>query len=80
MTRTEAMKAKCRDCMADYADGRRDCENPACALYHWMPYRAGRRSEPKPERSAAQQAASLALAARMRSERQKQGVLAKSQS
>ena len=35
----KAIKAKCKDCMADYQDGRLDCEIPSCSLYHWMSYR-----------------------------------------
>jgi len=38
-SRMKAMKAKCRDCCADYADGRKDCGVRKCALYYWMPYR-----------------------------------------
>lgn len=34
----KAIKAKCRNCMADHADGRRDCGIPSCSLYWWMPY------------------------------------------
>lgn len=34
-----AMKAKCADCMGNYADGRVDCEIQGCPLYSWMPYR-----------------------------------------
>lgn len=55
--------------MGGYRDGRRDCEIPACALYHWMPYRAGRKDEPRPERSPAQLAADEKAAARLRSMR-----------
>jgi hypothetical protein len=36
----KAIKAKCRNCMADYVDGRHDCEIPGCSLYWWMPYGA----------------------------------------
>jgi hypothetical protein len=31
----------CKDCMGDYLDFKpndRDCKNPKCALYEWMPY------------------------------------------
>ena len=38
-SRTRAMKLKCKDCMHQFADGRRDCEVQTCSLYHWMPYR-----------------------------------------
>lgn len=33
-----AIKAKCKDCMCDYVDGRLDCEIPGCSHYYWMPY------------------------------------------
>jgi hypothetical protein len=39
----KAVKAKCRDCMGNFKDGRKDCRVRACSLYHWMPYR---KSEP----------------------------------
>ena len=67
MTRAEAMRAKCKECRCGYADGRVDCEISHCALYPWMPYRAGRKDEPKPARSPAQQAADAKLAAMGRS-------------
>ena len=38
-SRALAMKQKCKDCMGNYRDGRRDCEVPTCPLYGWMPYR-----------------------------------------
>jgi hypothetical protein len=31
----------CKDCMGDYLDFKpndRDCKNPKCPLYEWMPY------------------------------------------
>jgi hypothetical protein len=37
--RAEAMKAKCRDCMCDYTDGRKECGIRTCPLYPWTPYR-----------------------------------------
>lgn len=34
-----AILAKCHDCMGCYDDpGNRDCRNPKCPLYFWMPY------------------------------------------
>ena len=33
-----AIKEKCKECMADYVDGKRDCQIFECALYAWMPY------------------------------------------
>jgi hypothetical protein len=38
-TRALAMAAKCHECMGSYDDGIRDCENPGCPLYTWMPRR-----------------------------------------
>ena len=39
LTRDQAIKAKCCDCMGYYIDGRMDCEVPDCPLYPFMPYR-----------------------------------------
>jgi hypothetical protein len=34
-----AILAKCHNCMGHYDDsGNRDCRNPKCSLYFWMPY------------------------------------------
>lgn len=34
-----AILAKCHNCMGFYDDpGSRDCRNPKCSLYFWMPY------------------------------------------
>lgn len=38
LTPTQAIVGKCADCMADYVDGRIDCNSPECPLYPWMPY------------------------------------------
>ena len=38
--KTAAIRAKCGDCMANYADGRVDCIIPECLLYPFMPYTA----------------------------------------
>jgi len=38
-SRKQAMLALCHECMAFYADGKRDCQVPSCPLYWWMPYR-----------------------------------------
>lgn len=35
---TEAIRAKCYDCMVGYADGMVDCMTPECSLYPFMPY------------------------------------------
>lgn len=34
----QLIRAKCKDCMCDYVDGRRDCEVETCPLYSAMPY------------------------------------------
>lgn len=39
----EACKAKCFDCTANFADGRRNCEINDCPLYLRMPYKRGAR-------------------------------------
>ena len=39
LTRSQAIKAKCCDCMGYYIDGRVDCEMSDCPLYSYMPYR-----------------------------------------
>jgi hypothetical protein len=40
LTRDQAIKAKCADCMGYYIDGRTDCELSGCPLYPYMPYKA----------------------------------------
>ena len=39
LIRSEAIKAKCYDCMAFYADGVISCEIPHCPLFPFNPYR-----------------------------------------
>jgi hypothetical protein len=39
MSRGQAIKAKCYECMLGYADGTMDCMVPHCPLYYYMPYR-----------------------------------------
>lgn len=34
----KAIRAKCKDCMNDFRDGRHDCEIEKCSLYYWMSY------------------------------------------
>ena len=41
ITRGDAIKAKCYDCMGYYVNGAADCEITDCPLYPWMPYRRG---------------------------------------
>ena len=43
LTPGQAIKAKCADCMGNYADGRQSCVMPGCPLYPYMPYNADRR-------------------------------------
>jgi len=38
ITRGQALKAKCYDCMGGYADGAIDCGVESCPLYPYMPY------------------------------------------
>ena len=39
LTRTEAMKAKCYECMGYFLDGAMDCEVKTCPMYQYMPYK-----------------------------------------
>ena len=39
LTQRQAILAKCFECGGYYADGRKDCEMPDCALYPYMPYK-----------------------------------------
>ncbi|MEW6586256.1 MAG: hypothetical protein AB1442_11685 [Nitrospirota bacterium] len=39
LQRGQAIRARCYDCMGDYADGKVDCLMPMCPLYGYMPYR-----------------------------------------
>ena len=32
---SKAIRAKCAECMAFYADGHKDCGIPTCPLYAW---------------------------------------------
>lgn len=40
LTRNQAIKAKCYDCMGYYVDGKCDCKMPDCSLYLFNPYRS----------------------------------------
>lgn len=42
LTLSQAVKAKCAECMCNYADGRQSCEMPECPLWHFMPYNPSR--------------------------------------
>ena len=39
LTRDQAIKAKCCDCMGYNIDGRIDCQDHDCPLYLYIPYR-----------------------------------------
>jgi hypothetical protein len=39
LTRALAVRYKCHDCLAQYEDGKVDCQNPGCPLYSFMPYK-----------------------------------------
>jgi len=41
ISKNEAIKAKCYDCMGYGIDGRIDCKVVTCPLYPWMPYKKG---------------------------------------
>jgi hypothetical protein len=38
-TLTQAIRARCYDCMGFYEDGMMDCKCSLCPLYPWMPYK-----------------------------------------
>ena len=40
---SEAVRAKCYDCMGYYSDGRQDCSCPLCSLYPFNPYNPNKR-------------------------------------
>ena len=39
LSRVNAVKAKCLECIGYPADGRVDCQVTGCPLYYWQPYR-----------------------------------------
>jgi hypothetical protein len=39
LTRDQAIRAQCYDCMGGYSDGPGDCEIETCSLYGFHPYR-----------------------------------------
>lgn len=43
LTLSQAVRAKCCDCMAGYVDGRVSCEMPECPLYPYHAYNEARR-------------------------------------
>jgi hypothetical protein len=38
LSASQAIKAKCYDCMGYFEDGKGDCGDPHCPLYPWMAY------------------------------------------
>jgi len=51
LTPGQAIKAKCAECMGNYADGRISCENPKCPLWMYMPYNPNRKRRLNPGRN-----------------------------
>jgi len=45
VTRGQAVRAKCYDCMGMYRDGLVDCDIKRCPLYPFMPYRDDKTSK-----------------------------------
>lgn len=41
---SQAIQAKCFECMNRYIDGRDDCRITVCPLYPWMPYRKSKKA------------------------------------
>jgi hypothetical protein len=39
LTARESIIGNCFVCCGDYVDGKKDCENPLCIFYPFMPYR-----------------------------------------
>lgn len=39
LTARQTLIANCFDCCGQYVDGKKDCENPLCVCYPFMPYR-----------------------------------------
>ncbi len=53
LTRAQAIRAKCYDCMGGYDGGKRDCEIPRCPLYQFMPYKTDSNVPATPKKTAA---------------------------
>ena len=49
LTASQAIIAKCCDCMCYHTDGRIDCELDHCPLYPWMPFKKTRKEENTPD-------------------------------
>lgn len=41
LNKSQAIQAKCYECMGGYADGKGDCKISNCPLYPWMFYKEG---------------------------------------
>ena len=39
ISRKWVQDAFCKECCGEYIDGKVDCENIVCPIYHYMPYR-----------------------------------------
>ncbi len=39
LSRSEAMGAKCYECLGYLADGKQDCKIPTCPMYDYRPYK-----------------------------------------
>ena len=39
ITRTQAMKAKCYECMGYFVDGKMDCKIESCPMFFYRPYK-----------------------------------------
>lgn len=50
LTTLQAIKAKCADCVGNYADGRVSCEMPECPLFPFHPYNPNRKRRLNPSR------------------------------
>lgn len=50
LTTLQAIKAKCADCVGNYADGRVSCEMPECPLFPFHPYNPNRKRRQNPSR------------------------------
>ena len=52
LTTKQAIIAQCCECSGYYEDGKKDCENPLCSLYPFMPYNILRKKYPSKEKTA----------------------------
>ena len=47
LSRSEAMQAKCYDCMGYFSDGRQDCMVENCPMFNFRPYKDGKTRSPQ---------------------------------